>query len=297
MKKFIFPIALLLISSCNSKSSESFDFNKDQTAAYTTDESLPASEAADYSGKGRGEEDQIEPSQKNDLNVAPEKKTSEKTPQQIIKNANVQFQAENVEKSHDKIKLLLPQFNAYFGSDNASASSYQKDNNMVIRVPSANFEKLLDELMKESVYTNYKNISAEDVTAEYVDLQTRLKTKKEVEQRYIAILKQATKIPDILEVENNLRVIREEIEAAEGKMKLMKDQVAFSTITLNIYQKLDYTPEPEIGFLSNLKEAFVRGWRGLLDFVVGLVRIWPFVLIFGVLVFFIVRKIRARRKV
>lgn len=232
----------------------------------------------------------------NDLKISGKGEITQKIPVQIIKNSNVQFQVKDVEVSHQKIATLLKQYNSYFGSDNKTTNSYQIENNMVIRVPSTVFEKLMDELMKESVYTNYKNISAEDVTAEFVDIEARLKTKKEVEQRYIALLRQSNKVADILEVENYLRVIREEIEAAEGRLKLLKDQVGYSTITLNAYQKLDYTPEPEIGFLSNLTEAFVRGWRSLVELVIGLVRVWPFVILFGAALFFGIRKIRNRRK-
>lgn len=233
--------------------------------------------------------DQSSSEERSIIPVAPNR-VIEKVPAQIIKNAGVEFQVKDIDASHTKISALLKQYNAYFGSDNKTNNSYRIDNSMSIRVPAKNFETLLEELMKESVYTNYKNITAEDVTAEFVDTEARLKTKREVEARYSAILKQANKVSDILEVEDKLRVIREEIEATEGRLKLLRDQVGYSTITLNIYQKLDYTPEPEIGFFSNLKEAFVRGWRSLVDVAIGIVRIWPFVIIWVVVMVFVYRR-------
>jgi hypothetical protein len=217
-----------------------------------------------------------------------------KIPTKIIKTASVEIQVKNTEESHRKIAALLGKYNAYFGSDNRSTSSYRIDNSMSIRVPSAQFDNLLDEVMKEAIYTNYKNISAEDVTDQFVDTEARLKTKKEVEQRYLALLREAKKVQDILDIEDKLRIIREEIEVAEGKLKLMNDQVNYSTINLNTYQNLDYTPEPETGFFSDLKEAFIRGWRGLVDFVVGLVRLWPFLLITTIVAVFAVRKLRKK---
>lgn len=212
----------------------------------------------------------------------------------IIRTASVEFQVQNTEESHLRIAQLLAKHSAYFGSDNRSSSSYRVDNNMSIRVPSQQFDKLLEELMEESVFVNYKNISAEDVTEQFVDTEARLKTKKEVEQRYLALLREAKKVQDILDIEDKLRVIREEIEAAEGKLKLMNDQVNYSTINLNTYQNLDYVPQPETGFLNNLQEAFVRGWRGLIDFVVGIVRIWPLLIIAGIALGLAVRKLHRR---
>ncbi len=218
-----------------------------------------------------------------------------KIPTQIIRNGTVNFQVENLEKSHAKIEALLKQHSAYFGSDTRTQNNFQIDGNMIIRVPSQNFDKILEALMSESVYTNSKNITAEDVTSQFVDIEARLKTKKEVELRYTALLREAKKVSDILEVENNLRTIREEIESQEGQLKYLKDQVSYSTINLSIYQKLDYSPEPELGFFSKITEAFVNGWRGLISFFVGLVSIWPFAIIFSVIVFYTIKRWRNRK--
>lgn len=217
-----------------------------------------------------------------------------KAPSKIIRNASVEFQVNNTGESHERIKALLVKYNAYFGNDNNSTSAYRKDNSMTIRVAAKNFDALLDELMKESIYTDYRNISAEDVTDQFVDAEARLKTKKQVEERYLALLKDAKKVQDILDIEDNLRIIREEIEATEGRLKLLNDQVDYSTINLNIYQKLDYVPQPQTGFLSSLKEAFVNGWRSLIDFFVGVVRVWPFIIIIGLAVALIIRMRRKR---
>ncbi|MES2622389.1 MAG: DUF4349 domain-containing protein [Bacteroidota bacterium] len=281
MKRIISMIAVcLLLISCQNKTHYLDSFGKAETAV---EMAVSVPEANSPSHYDRAEKE-------DNLKMVGNNRVIEKVPAQIIRNANVQFQVSNVEASHHKISGLLKQFNAYYASDNKTTNTYQLNQSMIIRVPASGFENLMDELMKESVYTNYKNISAEDVTAEFVDIQARLKTKKEVELRYIALLKQSNKVTDILEVEDKLRVIREEIEAAEGRMKLLKDQVGYSTITLDIYQKLDYTPEPEIGFFSNLKAAFVKGWRSLVNLCIMVVRIWPFALMWLVAMIFIYKK-------
>lgn len=279
MKSILFLIApFLLLTSCsnNNKAAE----YTGATTEYTLAAEEPATEAYD--------------SKKSEQSTAPVKNAPEKTSTKIIKTASVEFQVKNTAESHQRISALVKKYDAYFGSDNNSTSSYRIDNYMVIRVPSDKFDALLEELMKESIYTNYKNITAEDVTEQFVDAEARLKTKREVEQRYLALLKEAKKVQDILDIEDKLRVIREEIEATEGKLKLLNDRVNYSTINLNTYQTLDYVPQPETGFFSNVKEAFIRGWRGLIDFVVGLVRIWPFLIVAGIALFWLVRKFRRR---
>ena len=289
MKQLLIPFILLLLGSCDARTHFT-DSLETKESAIILDESPPRSTKSYTENETSAGSSQ----DADDLKTG-KQQAAEKTPLLIIKNASVQFQVTDAEASHTKIAALLGPHNAYFGSDNRSSNNYQVENNMVIRVPAANFDKLMEALMQESVYTNYKNISADDVTAEFTDIQARLKTKKEVEQRYLALLKQAGKITDILEVEEKLRVIREEIEAAEGRVKLLRDQVGYSTITLNIYQKLNYTPAPQVGFLSNLTEAFVNGWRALLAVLVGLVNVWPFLLLITAAIWLVVR-LRRRNK-
>jgi hypothetical protein len=285
MKQMLIPVLLLCLFGCSNQ----------QHKEMATDAvvSAEASAASNRAGTYTENETQKNNTGADEQDLKAGKTTIEqKVPLLIIKNANVQFQVSSVEASHAKIAGLLAKYNAYFGSDNRTSNSHQVENNMVIRVTAANFDKLMDELMQESVYTNYRNVSAEDITAEFTDIQARLKTKKEVEQRYLALLRQSAKITDILEVEEKIRVIREEIEAAEGREKLLKDQVGYSTINLNMYQKFEYAPEQPIGFFSLLTQAFVNGWRGLLEVLIGLVRVWPFMILLGCGAFFGLRALK-----
>jgi hypothetical protein len=281
-RTFVVLLLYVFLFSCNSKESVA-----PEVTNYTTADAPAAQEKADEQSLRSNEEIEV----KNESG----KEQTVKIPAKIIKTASVEIQVKNSEESHQRIAAILNKYNAYFASDNRSTSSYRIDNNLCIRVPSQHFDNLLAEIMKEAIYTNYKNITAEDVTSQFVDTEARLKTKKEVEQRYLALLRDAKKVQDILDIEDKLRIIREEIEVAEGKLKLMKDQVDYSTINLNMYENLAYTPEPETGFLSDLFEAFIRGWRGLVDFFVGLVRIWPFLTIIAILSAIAVRKLRKKR--
>ncbi|HWY36385.1 MAG TPA: DUF4349 domain-containing protein, partial [Nitrosopumilaceae archaeon] len=150
-----------------------------------------------------------------------------------------------------------------------------------------------------SLYTNYKNVRSDDVTAEYVDIETRLKTKKEVEQRYIDILRNKAKtVRDVLDAENEIRIIHEEIEAKTGRLNFLKDQVAFSTINLDFYQVTKVTGQPdrvEYSYLSEAGDAFKVGWDGLKRLVIGLIYIWPMYLI-GFLLYWGIKRFLLKKK-
>jgi hypothetical protein len=247
-------------------------------------------------GTGQAEKEREEP---NTNTAVIKNQIESKEPSQIIRNANVNFQVDCTDSSHAHIAQSLSAFKAYFGSDRRSQNSYQIAQTMVIRVPMVNFDKLMDLLMKESVYTDYKDITADDVTAEFVDIQTRLRSKKEVEKRYMELLSRAQMVNDILEVESNLRIVREEIEATEGRLKLLKDRVAYSTITLTISQKLKGDAQPEVSFGYRLKRAIVRGWRNLEVLALRIVSAWPYILIISPFIVWIIlwrRKRKAQAK-
>ncbi|SFF49753.1 protein of unknown function [Thermoflexibacter ruber] len=195
---------------------------------------------------------------------------------QIIRIAQLNFQVQDFKEATEKIQQVAKANQAYISSANERNNGYTLDGEMVVRVPSKNFDKAIKEILEIAIYVNFKNESAEDVTEEFVDVITRLKTKREVEKRYLEILSRAKTISEILEVEEKLRVIREEIESREGRLKYLKNQVQFSTIHLNYYQTNEkYQKPPKASFLNKVGESLVEGWEGLLGFLIGLVSVWP----------------------
>jgi len=219
-----------------------------------------------------------------------------KIDQKIIKNAEVRFQVKNLEQSALSIQKSLQKRDAYVSSARQTRQYGSIESEIVIRVKSNEFEELLNELLKQSVFLDYKNVSAQDVTEEFVDIQSRLKTKRAVENRYLEILQKAQTINEILQVEEKLRYIREEIESKEGRLKFLKNRVAYSTITLRIFEQVEGEPVAEIGFFTKLGKGFARGWHNLLEFIIGLSYGWPVLLILGTALFFFVRFIRRMLK-
>jgi len=215
----------------------------------------------------------------------------------IIKDARVGVEVEDYFTYRQNIDSLILSLNGYISNDNLDKNDYSINSNLTIRVPSKFFDKLIYGLESGSEKLLYKNISARDVTEEFIDIEARLKTKKEVEKRYIQLLARAKNIKEILEVEEKLRVIREEIEAREGRLNYLKKQVSFSTIYLQITQKLDYKYEPvkEKSFFQRLFKSLDKGWKGFVSFLLFLFRIWPLILI-GFIVYYYIRKIRKKKK-
>jgi hypothetical protein len=219
-----------------------------------------------------------------------------KIPEKIKKTADINITVEDYYKSRAEVEKVVKAGNAYISSENESKSTYSISNTIVIRVLNKDFDAMVDNVTGIARHVNSKNISTEDVTAQFIDITARLKTKREVEKRYFEILQKANKITDILEVEEKIRIIQEEIEAKEGELKYLNDQVDYSTINLNMHQDFEYTPVGEPGFFGRLGHAFGNGWKGFLGFIVGLVYVWPLWLVLGIIAYFLVKFIKKQMR-
>ena len=198
----------------------------------------------------------------------------------IIKTADYRIQVEDVKASYSVIKPLVEKNKGYINNMNETNNRYEINNRMTIRVPQENFDQLLIAISEISVFEDYKRITASDVTAEYLDVETRLESKKLVRDRYIDVLKNKAKIvEEIILAQETIRRIQEEIEAKEGRLKYLKNQSSLSTINLDMYQRIDRPNVPKRTYFSKIKRGFENGWDLCLDIILGLVNIWPIVIL------------------
>jgi hypothetical protein len=283
MKKHLIIVSIILffLVSCGSKSEQNFS---------------PGNEP-EYSEKtavGDG-------SEKNDYSPPPiqDKITATETTEEtvvekkIIKTADIKFGVSDYKKTKSKIESIVKKYKGFISQENESNNSYSIGNSITIRVPFQNFDSIVNALEGEADKFESKSINLNDVTEEFIDIEKRLENKRKVEAQYLEILKKAYTIHDILEVNEHIRVIREEIEAKEGRLKYLSNQVGLSTVTLYIHQDFDTV---SYGFFHKIGEALSGGWNGFLGFIVGLIYVWPLILI-GFIIFLLVRRgIRKRRE-
>ena len=217
-------------------------------------------------------------------------------PEMIIRNADLRFSVADYRKGRTLIGQVIKTHNGWLTSENEENNTADVTNKIVIRVLSKDFDALVSGLSGIAKQINTKTISADDVTAEFVDVTSRLKTKKEIDAQYLELLKRANKISDILEIEEKERVLREEIEASEGELKLMKDRVSFSTIRLVFYQDFEFKPEEHPGFWNRSLTALGTGWKSCLVFVISVLSAWPFLILFAGGGFWLIRIMNRRRR-
>jgi len=233
------------------------------------------------------------PSQNNEqIKVA-----AEVIKKKIIKDGRLGLQVKNLQSAKKDIDSLLKSMDGYYANENLKNDNNQSGYELTIRIPVVNFDKFVNSTEKGNYKVLYKEISARDVTEEFVDLTTRLNSKRNALVRYNEIMRKADKIKDIVEIENAIRTLQEEIESTEGRLRYLNDCVNYSTLNLTISTEKDfsYHPAKRDSFWEKLKESVVEGWFGLVDFVLGLFGMWPYLLLIIPLYGLIRRWIKRRK--
>ena len=99
---------------------------------------------------------------------------------------------------------------------------------------------------------------------------------------------------EILEIEKELANIREEIEAKQGRLQYLQSRVAMSTITIEMYTEKPQGTGTTVSYGTKMWNAIKSGFNGLSSFFLGILHVWPFILILAVVLFFIRRKLRKK---
>ena len=202
-----------------------------------------------------------------DANTLPDRK--------VIRNGRVEFESANLDDTQKLIRDRALELNAYISRENRNTQDDRIWYTATLRVPSVNFEKLVESISQSAKTLDLKRINSSDVTEEFVDIEARLKAKKAVEKRYTQLLAKANGIEEIMKVEGKLGEVRESIEAAEGRLNYLKNRVSLSTLEVSAYARNPVSA----GFFGKIGNALQSGWQGFLQFLIGLTYAWPFLLL------------------
>jgi len=140
----------------------------------------------------------------------------------LIYTANLSLAVFQVESGLEAVERVAREVGGYLSS--------RQDNAITIRVPRDRFDDTIARIEKLGDVT-HRDIKAQDVTDEFVDLQARLKNAYSIRDRLNDLLAKAA-VKEALEIEKELGRVTEDIERMEGKLKLFRDQIAFSTVTV-----------------------------------------------------------------
>jgi hypothetical protein len=214
----------------------------------------------------------------------------------IIKSGNLRFQSDDLEVTYGQIQVAVKKYNALIKNDSQANNDYQFSRTINIRVPNQHFDAFIADISKGVKYFDAKDISSQDVTEEYIDVASRIKTKKVLEARYLELLKKANKVSEMLEIEGQLSEIREEIEAKEGRLRYLQNKVSMSTLDIEFYKPVAQGRKATVSYGGRIGNAIVSGFNGISNFFIGLIENWPVIVTLVVLFFFIRKRFKRKNK-
>ena len=170
-----------------------------------------------------------------------------------------------------------------------------------VRIPPAKFQSFVKQVVDLGI-PELHEVTAADVTEEFVDIEARLKNKRQLEARILKLLEEkAGELKDIVTVENELARVREEIERIEGRLRFLAGQIELSTVTIHAFEKVDYQPPTAPTFADRVAAAWFDSLLALRELgegaAIAVVALAPWAVLFGFLlgtVWMLVLRIRRR---
>ena len=294
----VFLLSTLTLSSCATfKEAEEYSEETYEASAAMVEEATPESELVMHEEKAQevreaGYSDEVaeEPSYSSDLPESLDRK--------IIKSAyiEIEIKADKFESSLFKISSLAEQ-NGGFVSNTQSYSDQEGDltsGRVTIRIPYDNFDYVVDKIRNMGTIESI-NISGQDVTQEYVDLESRLKNMQAQEEVLLDLMGQSKSVKDSIEVQRELSNVQEEIEVIKGRINYLDNMVSFSTIEVYLHE-----PQPIAASGWGFLDALKRGLRGAVKVfngtVVFLIVISPILVLVAIILVIVWLAVRARRR-
>jgi len=155
----------------------------------------------------------------------------------LIYKASLTMKVKDYGTAQSEIRDLVTLAGGYILQFTENSTNHEQGGQFTLKIPASGFSSFLKDLDKIPVVDPIqRNVQGQDVSEEYVDLESRLKAKQILESRYLEFMQKATKTDELVSFTNELGKIQEEIERIKGRMRYIDQNVSFSTVEIRVYQ-------------------------------------------------------------
>ena len=223
----------------------------------------------------------------------------QETDRKLIRNVNLSLQTKEfdtvLENMSQKVKDLggYIQDSSVWGSSSDYSSS--RSASYTLRIPSDKLDEFID-VVETLGNVTYKNESVDDVTLHYVDVDSHKKALETEQERLLALLEKAENVEDIITIENRLSDVRYELENYESQIRLLDNQIDYSTVYVDISEVSRVTDTGKQGFFEEVASRFSDSvyvvLMGLRGFAIGILGSLPILVVWGVILAVVVILLR-----
>jgi hypothetical protein len=227
----------------------------------------------------------------------------------VIYNADMRISVEDPEITMQKIIDIAEQSGGFVVSSNLYKTNTDRGSlptaSIMVRVPAGRLNSIMDSIKdltpnpREDIIS--ENISGQDVTAEFTDLESRLRNLEAAEKALAELMEEAKDPQDVLDIFGELTYYRGEIEIVKGRMRYLEESAALSALSVDIIAKRSLQPieivgwEPK-GTVKAAVEALIEVGQSVVDSLIWFgIFCLPFLIPLGIVVYFLVRYFLKRR--
>ncbi len=175
----------------------------------------------------------------------------------LIRNVNLSVETTEFDALLANVSAEVEALGGY--AENFSVNGYVQDGErtgyITARIPSERVDAFLGRISEQSNVV-FHGESVEDVTLQYVDLDSHKKALVTERDRLLELLEKAETVADIIEIESRLSEVNYQIESMESQLRTIDNQVTYSTVCLDIYEVKVFTPAAEKGVWERISDGF-----------------------------------------
>ena len=229
------------------------------------------------------------------------------TDRKLIKTVDLEAETEDLDALLEAVTQRVAELGGYVENQrvyngSAYASRRSRSASMTIRIPADMLDGFVDHVANATnIVSRYAN--TDDVTLTYVATESRVAALEAEQERLLELMAKAETMADLLEVEARLTDVRYELESVTSQMNVLKNQVSYGTVNLNVDEVVEYTPVEEETFWQRISGGFMDSLRGIgdgiVEFLVFILANLPYLVLIGagvaVLIILAKRSIRKRK--
>ena len=230
--------------------------------------------------------------------------------QKIVYTASLSMQTLEYDKSVASIRRKIKENGGFTEAESeydkdydwyssSSSSRSTRSISMTARIPSEKFEAFLDSLGGDGKIMS-RSVEAQNISQTYANKESYKKALEKEQERLLAMMDKAETIEEMIAVESRLSEVERQLNSYKTDLSAMDKDVQFSTIFIDLQEVKRYSEEvPTVTFTEKIKYAFDDAISDFKDFCEGVVlfvvRNFPFLIIFAILVVLFVRYLGRRR--
>lgn len=217
-----------------------------------------------------------------------------KSVRKLIKVGTMSLKAGDMDSCKNHIDKVVSSLGAYYEKEDLINNERSISYDISIRVRPESFEKLVAEIERSGHEVISKSVRISDASDEYIDIQSRIASKRAYLKRYRELLSKAATIKNILEVEEIIRILQEELESQEQRLANLNNAVVLSTLNIELKKdkEIASSSDPQNSFSVRIKQSFQKSIHAVLDFILWIIGVWPQLLVSAVFIVVAWRKIR-----